>query len=121
MADHVETRGARMASFAEFWPYYVAAHRKPLTRALHYFGTTSALGCLAFAALTGNWPWLFAVPLVGYGPAWIGHFFVEGNRPATFGYARFSLLADFKMLGLALRGKMGEEAKRVLSGAIEQR
>jgi hypothetical protein len=103
-----------MASFAEFWPYYVAAHQKPLNRALHYVGSATALGCLALAVLSRNWPWLAAVPLVGYGPAWVGHFFVEGNRPATFGYARYSLLADFKMLGLALRSQMGDEAKRVL-------
>lgn len=110
MAGSVET----IASFAEFWPYYVRAHRKPLTRALHYVGTSGALGCVAAAALTGSWPWLLAVPVVGYGPAWVGHFFVEHNRPATFGYARYSLMADFKMLLLALRGKMREEVARVL-------
>jgi hypothetical protein len=115
MAEHVETGAApRIASFAEFWPYYLGAHRQPLNRALHYVGTTCALCSVAFAALTGNWPWLLVAPVIGYGPAWIGHFFVEGNRPATFGHARYSLLADFKMLSLAARGKLGDEVKRVL-------
>jgi hypothetical protein len=111
MAAHVE---ARIASFAEFWPYYLSAHRKPLNRALHYAGTTCALSCLAGAALTGSWTWLLAATVVGYGPAWIGHLFVEGNRPATFGHARYSLMADFKMLSLALRGRIGDEVQRVL-------
>lgn len=103
-----------VSSFAEFWPHYLGAHRKPLNRALHYVGTTCAVSSVALAALTGSWPWLLAAPVVGYGPAWIGHFFVEGNRPATFGQARYSLLADFKMLSLAVRGKLGDEVKRVL-------
>jgi hypothetical protein len=103
----------RIRSFAEFWPYYVSAHRKPLNRAVHYVGTSSALGCVVAGAFTGNlWCFLFA-PLLGYGPAWIGHFFIEGNRPATFGYARYSLIADFKMLAYALRGKMDDEVTRL--------
>jgi hypothetical protein len=119
MADRVETGSQldpthRIQSFAEFWPYYLAAHRKPLNRAMHYVGTTCAVGCVVGAMLTRNWAWLLVAPLVGYGPAWLGHFLVEGNRPATFGFARYSLMADFKMLGHALRGKMGDEMKRIL-------
>jgi hypothetical protein len=56
--------------------------------------------------------WLLAVPVVGYGPAWIGHFFFEKNQPATFAHPLWSLRADFKMLGLAVRGRMGEELRR---------
>jgi hypothetical protein len=103
----------RIQSFADFWPYYVSAHRKPLTRALHYVGTGCALGCIGAGALMGNLVYLLAAPVVGYGPAWIGHFFIEGNRPATFGYAHYSLMADFKMLGCALRGKMDDEVTRL--------
>jgi hypothetical protein len=100
-------------SFEEFWPYYVGEHRHPVNRALHYTGTTLALGTVAAAAITRK-PWLLlAVPVVGYGPAWVGHFFLENNRPATFDYPGWSLLADFKMLGLALRGKMADEVTRL--------
>lgn len=113
----VESALPRVHSFADFWPHYVAAHRKPLNRALHYVGTSSALGCAAAGVLTLGPLWFLAVPVVGYGAAWIGHFFIEGNRPATFGQARYSLMGDFKMLGLALRGKMADEVTRLLGSS----
>ncbi|HWL84597.1 MAG TPA: DUF962 domain-containing protein, partial [Polyangiaceae bacterium] len=65
-----------MKSFEEFWPFYVGEHRDPRCRALHYVGTTLALGTVAAAALTMNPLWLVATPVVGYGPAWVGHFFI---------------------------------------------
>lgn len=103
----------RISSFAEFWPYYVGEHRSPTCRGLHYFGTTMALSTAATAAIVGP-AWLFAIAFVaGYGPAWVAHFFIEHNRPATFKYPLWSLLSDFKMLGLAARGKMGEEVVRL--------
>lgn len=96
-------------SFAEFWPYYLAEHSHPLNRALHFAGTTMALGALAIGAVTFN-PWMVLVALVaGYGPAWIGHFFVEKNRPATFTYPKWSFIGDFKMYGLTLAGRIGRE------------
>ena len=84
----------RLQSYEEFWPYYVSEHMKPATRALHVFGTSLVLATLAAAVLVSPW-WLLAVPFVGYGPAWIAHFFVEKNRPATFTYPLWSLRGDF--------------------------
>lgn len=92
----------RVTSFEEFWPQYLAAHRHPVNRALHYVGTMSALGLAATGVFTLN-PVLVSLALpVGYLPAWIGHFVFERNRPATFAHPLWSLRADFKMLGLAL-------------------
>jgi hypothetical protein len=100
-------------SFEEFWPFYVGEHKDPLNRALHYAGTTMAIGTVAAAALTVNPAWLLLTPVVGYGPAWIGHFVIEGNRPATFKHPLWSLRGDFRMLSLALKGKMADEVERL--------
>lgn len=100
-------------TFEEFWPFYVGEHKNPVNRALHYAGTTMVIGTVATAAVTLNPLWLLATPVVGYAPAWIGHFVFEKNMPATFKHPIWSLAADFKMYGLALRGKMAEELARV--------
>src|SRR5687767_13686916 len=99
----------RYQSFEEFWPYYVREHAQKTTRTLHFVGTTAAVACAAAAAVLGKKKlWLLA-PVLGYGPAWVGHFFVEKNRPATFTYPLWSLLADFKMWSLIARGEMDAE------------
>lgn len=99
-------------SFGEFWPFYLRQHTQPRTRALHYVGTTSVVAIAVLAAATGRWLWLLAVPLAGYGFAWLAHFKVEKNRPATFTYPLWSLAADFKMWWLWLTGRLGKEMKR---------
>ena len=98
--------------YAEFWPRYLGAHADPRTRALHYLGTAGALACVAAAAIAGDWRWLVAAPIVGYGPAWLAHAAFERNRPATFSHPVWSLLSDFRMLGLFLAGRMAGELRR---------
>lgn len=102
----------RFTSFAAFWPYYLREHARPATRALHYIGTSLLFVVMGFALFTGRW-WLFALlPFVGYGFAWVAHFAVEKNRPATFTYPLWSLAGDFKMWGLWLTGRLGPELDR---------
>jgi hypothetical protein len=108
----------RIETFDEFWPHYVHSHRHPVNRALHYVGTTSAIGTVVAAAVTLNPAWLLATPVVGYGPAWIGHFFFEKNKPATWEHPLWSLRGDFKMYVLALRGKMKIEVERLCGGDL---
>ena len=96
-------------NYAEFWRRYLAAHADPRTRALHYIGTIAALGFVALAAVGGDWRWLVAAPLVGYGLAWFGHAVFEHNRPQTFGHPAWSLFSDVRMLGLFLTGRLGAE------------
>jgi hypothetical protein len=105
-------RAGRIASFAEFWPFYLGQHSKPLTRALHFVGTDVAVASLAVAAWRRD-PWFLLVALVGaYGLAWVGHFFVERNRPATFSYPLWSLAADFRMWALMWTGGLGRELRK---------
>ena len=105
----------RIATFREFWPYYVSEHRKPITRALHFIGSTFVLALVAASLVTGR-PWLLLVmPVVGYGFAWIGHFGFEKNRPATFKYPVYSFIADWVMYGKILSGTMRAEVERVLA------
>ncbi|MGE0718284.1 MAG: Mpo1-like protein [Alphaproteobacteria bacterium] len=98
--------------YAAFWPVYLAAHRKPATRLVHFAGTAAGLACLAAAAILGDWRLLAAAPFVGYLPAWTSHFLIEGNRPATFGHPFWSFASDFRMLGLWLTGRLEGELIR---------
>ncbi|GGE07985.1 membrane protein [Marinithermofilum abyssi] len=99
-------------SFEEFWPFYVSQHSKPETRRWHFVGTASVVVCLGLALWVNGWFVLLA-PVIAYGLAWYSHFFVEGNKPATFGHPLWSLLADFRMFVLMLTGKMDQEVQRL--------
>jgi hypothetical protein len=92
-------------SFREFYPYYLEEHAKTGTRVLHFIGTFLVIGVLFFALATQRWIWLAAIPVLGYGFAWVGHFFIEKNKPATFKYPLYSLGSDFVMFWDLLRGK----------------
>lgn len=105
----------RYRTFAEFWPFYLREHSKPRTRALHYAGTTLVVAIAVFAVLTGRWVWMLAIPLAGYGFAWLAHFAVEKNRPATFTYPLWSLAADFKMWWLWLTRRLEPELRKARS------
>ena len=102
----------RIASFADFWLYYLREHRRPATRALHYIGTSLVVALAIYALLTGKWLLLLAIPVAGYFFAWVGHFGIEKNRPATFPYPLWSLGADFKMWWMWLTGRLGPELRR---------
>ena len=96
----------RYQSFAEFYPYYLQEHSNPVCRRLHYAGSLLVLAILAYALLSQQWLWLLAMPLAGYGFAWVGHFVFEKNRPAIFDYPLYSLMGDWVMLKDAFTGRI---------------
>ena len=106
-----------MRTFAEFWPYYVRHHAQAPTRVLHAIGSSLAVVTVALALAVNPWL-LIAAPVIGYGFAWYAHFFVERNRPATFGHPFWSLAADYRMLFLMIAGRMDEEVARYVTPAM---
>jgi hypothetical protein len=107
----------RIATYPEFWHYYLREHAKPATRAWHYFGTSCAILCL-LAALWLRQPWFLpASVILGYASAWIGHFTSERNQPATFRYPLWSLASDFRMFVVWLSGRLAGEL--AAAGVVE--
>ncbi|RUO74078.1 DUF962 domain-containing protein [Pseudidiomarina sediminum] len=106
----------QFASFKEFYPYYLKEHSNPTCRGLHYIGSSLVLVVLVAVLITQQWWWLLAVPVLGYGFAWVGHFFFEHNKPATFKHPWYSLLGDWVMYAefwqRTLTGKRTQSGKR---------
>ena len=93
-------------SFADFYPFYLSEHANRTSRRLHFVGSSIALVLLVLAAWTHNW-WLVLVALLeGYAFAWVGHFFFEHNRPATFTYPLYSFAGDWVMYWQVLTGRI---------------
>lgn len=103
----------RIETYAEFWDFYVREHSLPLTRILHFIGTGLGLLLLVWFVLRSAWYYIPLCFVVGYAFAWISHFFVEHNRPATFKYPLWSFVSDYKMMWLMLTGRMDAEIERV--------
>jgi hypothetical protein len=99
-------------TYLEFWRVYLADHADARTRGLHYLGTGLAVAALVIAGLELDWRWLLAAPVAGYAFAWLGHVVFEHNRPATFDHPTWSLISDFRMLGLFLSGRLDRELRR---------
>ena len=97
---------SRFASFREFYPFYLGEHAHPVSRRLHFIGSCGVLVLLAIAAWQRNGWWLLAALVCGYGFAWVGHFFFEKNRPATFKHPLYSLIGDFAMFRDILLGRI---------------
>ena len=94
------------ASFSEFYPFYLDEHQDRTCRRLHFIGTSLALGILVYSAFNA-WAWGILVALLcGYAFAWVGHFFFEKNRPATFKHPFYSFLGDWVMWKDMLTGRI---------------
>ncbi|WP_426958037.1 Mpo1-like protein [Muricoccus radiodurans] len=102
----------RIATYEEFWPYYLREHADPLTRRVHVLGTLLGIGLFLAGLVTMRW-WLMPAGIVsGYLFAWVSHMTIERNRPATFSHPLWSLGSDLRMAWLFLTGRLEEELRR---------
>ena len=102
----------RYRSMKEFYPFYLSQHSNPTNRKLHFIGTTLSIINLLLFLYYLNFIYLAYAPVCGYSFAWIGHFFFEKNKPATFTYPFYSLLGDFIMFFSIITGRIEEDLKK---------
>ena len=101
-------------TLSEFYPYYLTEHQNTTSRTLHFIGTLLFISIFIYAILSAKYQLLWLCPLLGYGFAWVGHFFFEKNRPATFVYPAMSLISDFIMFWHILTGQLASKMKAAL-------
>jgi hypothetical protein len=77
-----------------------------MSRRLHFVGTTFAVLLALLATVRGPSSLYIGALVCGYGFAWIGHYFFEHNRPATFKHPIYSLIGDFAMARDILVGRI---------------
>ena len=96
----------RIKTYKEFYKFYLSEHQNASCRRLHFIGTAIVFIILFVSIFKNNYTYLILIPIVGYGFAWVGHFFFEKNKPATFKYPLWSLFSDFKMFFDIIIGKI---------------
>ncbi len=112
-AKHPGAADAAPRNFAEFWPFYVRAHSRAGTRAFHMAATLLGWSLLAAGLAWARWWMILLAPVVPYPIVWFSHFFIEHNRPASFGNPVWSWMGDQKMIAMMLAGEMEAEVRRV--------
>lgn len=95
----------RYTSLKAFLPFYLTEQQNPTSRVLHFIGTSLIALWIVLAFDERNMWWLILIPVGGYGFAWVGHYYFEKNRPATFHYPMYGLMSDFILIWRPLTGK----------------
>lgn len=104
-------------TFWDFYPYYLTEHARPINRTMHFIGTSLVIACFVSGVLLRDWRLFALLPVCGYGFAWVGHFVLEKNKPATFQYPIYSLGSDFVMYFHIITGQISkkvDEAHRTI-------
>ena len=100
------TSTTKFNSFKEFYPFYLSEHSNNTNKILHAIGSIGVLCIVLYSLLNLNLKILYLAPICGYGFAWVGHFFLEKNKPATFQYPIYSFIGDWVMLKDIILGKI---------------
>jgi len=102
----------RIETYAAFYRFYLTEHQNKTSRILHFTGTLLVFVLAFLAVYLGRSSLWWFVPLVGYGFAWVGHYFFEKNKPATFKYPFWSLISDFRMFFELLIGRISFDGSK---------
>ncbi|WP_201535787.1 DUF962 domain-containing protein [Psychrobacter immobilis] len=90
----------------KFYDFYLDEHQNMACRRLHFAGSSFGLLGLAKSIKNRSPKPLFKGIAAGYACAWIGHFFFEKNKPASFKSPLKSFASDFRMYSDVLRGRL---------------
>ena len=96
----------KFTSFKDFYPYYLSEHKLKINKILHAIGSLTGLFFLFYVLYIEEYKLIPVSFLFGYSFAWIGHFFFEKNKPATFKYPIYSFMGDWVMLKDIILGKV---------------
>ena len=110
----------KFATYQEFFVFYLEEHSDPRNRLLHAVGTLLGLAIVVGAFAFRHPLYALAWPVAGYGFAWVGHFLLERNKPATFGHPFWSFISDFRMLWLMLTGKLRQRLEDNARSAVRK-
>ena len=101
----------KFTSFKEFYPYYLSEHKLPITKLLHIIGSLCSLGFLISMIISKKYQYIPFVFIIGYGFAWISHFF----SPSKFSKYLFKNLIYSLTLQRAIRVRPQRALRRALS------
>lgn len=90
----------------KFYDFYLEEHQNMACRRLHFAGSSFGLLGLAKSVKTRSPKPLLKGIAAGYACAWVGHFFFEKNKPASFKFPLKSFASDFRMYTDVLRGRL---------------
>lgn len=110
---------SKFRSLNAYWPHYVREHSHPLTRWLHFAGTNNLIGWLLLAAVRRDPKFVVVGVATSYAFAWVGHFFVERNIPATFHHPVEANLCELIMYAKIWQGTMGDEVRKFIGNENE--
>lgn len=103
-------------NYNEFWSFYLSQHSNRLTRAIHFVGAAGFMAMIVTSAVTGKGWYVAGAFAIFYLPAWVAHFVIEGNRPATWRNPLWSFVSDIRMFLFWLAGGLDREIERTSKG-----
>ena len=93
-------------NYDEFYRFYLTEHRNIASRRLHAAGSSIGLYFFSKAIRKRQAKYALYGLVSGYACAWVGHFFFEHNKPASFKQPLYSFISDWRMLSDIAGGRL---------------